>query len=162
MTSILKEGFLLKRDDSFMFPGWKKKFCQLRSDGLFTIGDGKHVENKFNTKIDMKKVEHGFETESLNLPKGRSDMDSMFSVHVKHKKHYFLTNNSGECFAWMGALKNSQSQTNPVAPVMRPPPMQHPQAPPPYSNTPPQYHYQAQMGTHPYPHAHQSPYNPNY
>ena len=83
--------------DSFMFPGWKKKFCQLKADGLFTIGDGKHVDHHFNTKIDLKKVEQGFEAESLNLPKGRADMESMFVVHAKHKKYYLLAGNSGEC-----------------------------------------------------------------
>lgn len=88
---------LLSFEDSFMFPGWKKKFCQLKCDGLFTIGDGKHIDHHFNTKIDLKKVEQGFEVESLNLPKGRSDMDSMFVIHAKHKKYYFLAANSGEC-----------------------------------------------------------------
>jgi len=79
-----------------MFPGWKKKYCQLKTDGHFSFGDGKHVEHSFSTKIDMKNIEQGFEAESLNLPKHRSDMESMFVINTKHKKYYFLASNRGE------------------------------------------------------------------
>ncbi|XP_066925439.1 pleckstrin homology domain-containing family B member 2-like [Clytia hemisphaerica] len=151
MASIRREGFLLKRDDSWMFPGWKKKHCQLKSDGVFAFGDGKHVEHHFNTKIDLKKVEQGFEAESLNLPKGRSDMESMFVVHLKHKKYYFLASNIGECLAWIGSIKNSQTATSSaVAPIS------HGATAPGYHAPSPHHHGQ------PHPQNHGQPYPQNY
>lgn len=69
----------------------------LKSGGEFLIGDGKHVHFKFNTKIDLKKIEVGFEAASTNLPKGIHDVEAMFVLVTTHKTIYLLAGSPIEC-----------------------------------------------------------------
>lgn len=69
----------------------------LKSNGDLLIGDGKHGHFKFNTKIDLKKIEVGFEAASTNLPKGNHDVEAMFVLVTQQKTFYLLAGSPSEC-----------------------------------------------------------------
>lgn len=80
---------------------WKRRHCVLYRDGELSIYEkttNATAELRINMRLDCKRIDVGFDCGgTINLPKGRGDVEALFAIVGKHKTHIFLAPSESEC-----------------------------------------------------------------
>ena len=95
-----------------IFKSWKKRYVVLYKDGELSVYDNPNqasADSRIHLKADCKRINVGFACGSMNLPKGQSNVDSLFCVETKGgKEYYFAAASDRECkfviFDWLLAV----------------------------------------------------------
>ena len=76
-----------------IFKSWKKRYAVLYKDGEMAIYETPNqatADTRIHLKADCKKINIGFACGAMNLPKGQSNVDSLFCIVTRSGKEYFF------------------------------------------------------------------------
>ena len=84
-----------------IFKSWKKRYVVLYRDGELAVYDSPNeatADTRIHLKAECKKINIGFACGSINLPKGQSNVDSLFCIQARGgKEHFFAAGSDREC-----------------------------------------------------------------
>lgn len=133
----LKSGWLEKQGGGIFWKDWKRRHCVLYRDGELSIYEkttNATAELRINMRLDCKRIDVGFDCGgTINLPKGRGDVEALFAIVGKHKTHIFLAPSESECRQWVGILENTRTSAAPPSKKVPMAPAQENIPPPAYA-----------------------------